>query len=98
LTTEPLQVFRVNIALTVGGSETTVNVSAAPPPLETTNATLGQTMEAQTYQSLPLNMGGALRDPTAFIYLTPGVISDGRSGSSMEVKAITMRPTSKDSR
>lgn len=75
-----LQVFGLNMKLTVGGGDSSVTVTAAPPPLDTTNATLGNTMENETYQALPLNMGGQPRDPTAFIYLTPGVVSDGHYG------------------
>jgi hypothetical protein len=77
---DALQVFGVNIKLTVGATDTIINVNTAPPPLETTNATLGTTMENETYEALPLNMGGAPRDPTAFVYLTPGVVSDGHYG------------------
>ncbi len=77
---DALQVFGVNIKLSVGATDTVVNVDTAPPPLETTNATLGNTMENETYEALPLNMGGAPRDPTAFVYLTPGVTSDGHYG------------------
>jgi hypothetical protein len=77
---DALQVFGLNIKLQIGSADTTITVSTAPAPLDTTNATLGTTMENTTYQSLPLNMGGAPRDPTAFIYLTPGVVSDGHSG------------------
>jgi hypothetical protein len=77
---DALQVYGLNIKLTPGGQSETVTVSYAPPPLDTTNATLGTTMENETYQALPLNMGGQPRDPTAFIYLTPGVVSDGHYG------------------
>jgi hypothetical protein len=80
VTLDALQVFGLNVKLTPGGSNDTVTVSSAPPPLDTTNATLGMSMENQTYQDLPLNMGGAPRDPTAFVYLTPGVTNDGHYG------------------
>ncbi len=77
---DAIQVFGLNFKMQVGASETTVSVNAAPPPLDTTNAALGTTMENETYEALPLNMGGAPRDPTAFITLTPGVVGDGHSG------------------
>jgi hypothetical protein len=80
VTLDALQVYGLNIKLTPGGQNETITVSSAPPPLDTTNATLGTTMENETYQALPLNMGGQPRDPTAFIYLTPGVVSDGHYG------------------
>jgi hypothetical protein len=41
--------------------------------LDTTDATLGGTIENELYSSLPLTMNGGPRDPTAFQYLMPGV-------------------------
>ena len=38
--------------LTVGSSSETVTVSSAPPQLQTTNATLGGTLEAEMYSAL----------------------------------------------
>lgn len=75
LTLDALQVFGLNAKLQVGSSTETVTITSAPPPLDTTNATLGNTMESESYESLPLNMGGAPRDPTAFVLLTAGVAS-----------------------
>ena len=69
----------MNVSLTVGASTLTVTVNAAPPALDVANATLGSTMEVQTYQALPLVMSNQPRDPTAFLYLTPGVT--GGSGT-----------------
>jgi hypothetical protein len=80
LTLDALQVFGLNVSLSVRRGNESITVTTAPPPLDTTNATLGTTMENETYQALPLNMGGAPRDPTAFIYLTPGVVSDNHYG------------------
>jgi hypothetical protein len=45
----------------------------APKPLDTTNATLGGTIENELYTQLPLSMSGGPRDPSAFQYLMPGV-------------------------
>jgi hypothetical protein len=75
VTLDALQVFGLNATLPVGASSETVTISAAPPPIDTTNATIGNTMESESYESLPLNMGGAPRDPTAFVSLTAGVAS-----------------------
>ena len=61
------------IKLTVGGQDTTITVTDAPPFLETTNATLGGTIENELYTNLPLSMAGGPRDPTSFQYLMPGV-------------------------
>jgi hypothetical protein len=73
ITLDALQVLGLNPKLTLGSSAETVTVSTAPPQLDTTNGTLGNTIENETYEALPLNMGGAPRDPTAFVFLTPGV-------------------------
>jgi hypothetical protein len=66
-------VVGLNLKLTVGGGETTITITAAPPMLDTTDAVLGGTIENQLYSSLPLSMNGGPRDPTAFQYLMPGV-------------------------
>jgi len=65
--------FGLNLKLTVGGENTTITVTDAPPYLDTTDATLGGTIENELYTSLPLSMQGGPRDPTAFQYLMPGV-------------------------
>src|SRR6185437_10352342 len=72
----------LNITLTAGSQSETVTVSAAPPALETTNATLGGTIENSTYAALPLVIsGGQERDITQFSNLLPGaqVNPGGRS-------------------
>ena len=40
-------------------------VSAAPPQLDTTNATVGATIENEDYTQLPLEINGSPRNPTA---------------------------------
>ena len=65
--------FGLNLKLTVGGESTTITVTDAPPYMNTTDATMGGTIENQLYSSLPLTMSGGPRDPTAFQYLMPGV-------------------------
>jgi hypothetical protein len=65
--------FGLNMKLTVGGGNETITVTDAPPYLDTTDSTLGGTIENELYTSLPLTMNGGPRDPTAFQYLMPGV-------------------------
>lgn len=67
-----LQVRALNPVLAIGTAQETVTVTAAPPVLDTADATIGLTMENETYSNLPLQMNGAQRDPTAFAVLTPG--------------------------
>ena len=57
----------------------------APPQLETSNATLGATMEQETYAALPLEMGAYgspdQRRATDFVYLMPGVQGNETNGN-----------------
>jgi hypothetical protein len=74
-----------NPVLTVGAASTEVTVTAEPPQLETSNATLGATMEQETYAELPIEMGayGAAdqRRATDFVYLMPGVQGNLTNGN-----------------
>jgi hypothetical protein len=71
--------------LTVGGSSNSITVTAEPPQLETSNATLGATMENDTYSELPIEMGAYgsadQRRATDFVYLMPGVQGNETNGN-----------------
>jgi Carboxypeptidase regulatory-like domain len=73
-----LQTVSLNIKLTIGAAQQTITVTAAPPVLETTDATLGAVMDNQMYSSLPLLMGAGgnadQRRATDFASLMPGVV------------------------
>ena len=77
---DALQTLAFNPVLTVGAATQTITVTAAPPVLETEDATLGLTMENETYANLPLQMNGTQRDPTAFGVLTPGAQAANNGG------------------
>jgi hypothetical protein len=70
---DPTFIARLDPRLTVGGADTTVTITDAPPFLDTADATIGATIENQLYSGLPLTMNGGPRDPTSFQYLMPGV-------------------------
>lgn len=70
----------LDVQLQVGAQAQTVTVSAAPPMIDKTDATLGATMEQKTYAALPILINNGQRDPTAFSSLMPGVQSGARSG------------------
>jgi Carboxypeptidase regulatory-like domain len=72
LTVNALGVLGFNPVLTIGEATETVVVTAAPPVLDTSNATIGLVMENATYANLPLQMNNAQRDATAFASLAPG--------------------------
>ena len=80
-----LEVADVPVSLAVGSSTETVNVDAAPPQLETSNATLGSTMENDMYSALPIEMGAYgnpdQRRATDFAFLMPGVQGNNTSGN-----------------
>ncbi|MGI4826573.1 MAG: TonB-dependent receptor domain-containing protein [Janthinobacterium lividum] len=79
LAIDALKLTGLNVALTIGDTNETVTVSAAPPALETTNAVLGAVLENSTYENLPLQANGQQRDPTAFATLVPGVQGGARA-------------------
>jgi hypothetical protein len=72
LSVDALNALGFNPTLSLGEATETVIVTAAPPVLDTTNATVGLVMENATYASLPLQMNNAQRDATAFASLAPG--------------------------
>jgi hypothetical protein len=65
---------RMDMQLTIGGIEQTVEVTAAAPLLSTEGSNLGSVMPTKAIQDLPLFIGGGLRSTMAFVILTPGVI------------------------
>lgn len=75
---DALQTRVFNPQLSVGQATQTVEVTEAPPVLDTADATLGLTVENETYTNLPIQMNNAQRDPTAFGTLTPGSQSGTR--------------------
>src|SRR5438093_6339245 len=81
---DALSVVGLNVTLEVGGITQEVVVTAASPPLATADARLGQTIRNEVYTALPLVMNtGGPRDPTAFMFLMPGVQQVGRWGNVM---------------
>ena len=71
------QAQTLNVTLAVGASSETVTVSAAPPLVETTTATLGRTVQPAEIIGLPL----VNRNAYAELSLTPGVQSNSASGA-----------------
>jgi hypothetical protein len=71
--------------MTVGAEGSEVTVTTAPPALETTNATLGATMEHEMYEALPIEMGAYgqadQRRATDFAFLMPGVQGNNTTGN-----------------
>jgi hypothetical protein len=75
---EALQTATFNVKLQLGTNETTVEVSAAAPILDTSDATLSGTFTANTIQNFPLNG----LDFSALTLYVPGAVSTvGTSGT-----------------
>jgi hypothetical protein len=73
-----LQTINFNVSLSAGGGSTTVKVSAAAPILNTSDATLGSTITANTIRNFPLNG----LDFSALTLYIPGAVSTaGTSGT-----------------
>jgi hypothetical protein len=80
-----LEISNVNVSLKLGAETESVTVSSAPPQLETSNATLGATMENELYSALPIEMGAYgspdQRRATDFAFLMPGVQGNNTNGN-----------------
>jgi Carboxypeptidase regulatory-like domain len=75
-----LGVLAFNPTLSIGTATETVNVTAAPPVLDTESAILGAVMENAVYANLPLFQSTTQqRDPTAFATLVPGAQGGSRT-------------------
>ncbi len=80
-----LEVFNYNPTLTLGSQGDTITVSAAPPAIQGDNATLGGTLEQETYAALPIQVGAynqpGARRATDFVALLPGVQFNETNGN-----------------
>jgi hypothetical protein len=73
---DALGVVGLNLKLQLGAAAQEVTVDAAPPPVNTADASMGETVRNEVYTALPLAMSGnAPRNPAAFTQYMPGVTS-----------------------
>lgn len=70
------QQMSLQVPLIVGGVTQSVVVTGAPPPVTTTSASVGQLIDTQQIQNLPLNGRNAL----SLVLLVPGTLSAGTTG------------------
>jgi hypothetical protein len=70
------QTLTLNVSLEVGQVEQTVEVTAAPPLLESSTSDLGTVVSRERVVDLPLAVSGNMRHPGAFVFLAPGVTGD----------------------
>src|SRR5258708_23012336 len=67
-------VTNVDVTLAVGGTDQSVEVTAAAPLLDLQGTNLGKIIPKNGIRDLPLFISGGLRANLAFVVLTPGVI------------------------
>lgn len=67
------QTLSLNVRMEVGQIEQAVEVTAAPPLLETDTSDLGTVVSRERVVDLPLQVSGNMRHPGAFVFLAPGV-------------------------
>ncbi len=70
---DALSVVGLNLKLSIGAAADQVTVRDTPAVLNTSDASLGETIQHDVYTALPLAMSNSPRDPTAFVSLMPGV-------------------------
>lgn len=88
ITVNALEEVGLNLKLQLGRQTQSVTITAAPPMLNTTDATIGATMENHVYSELPIVMNGTQRNATGFAYLMPGVQSNETTGNSTDNSGI----------
>ena len=82
ITLDVAQQRAVDFKLALAGVTAEVQVTAAPPLLNTTNGTLGGLVSGQQVQDMPLNG----RDITGLVFLQPGVVSNTGSMGWMDAQ------------
>ncbi|MEO8126411.1 MAG: TonB-dependent receptor [Bryobacteraceae bacterium] len=73
------QQSKIDLTMRVGDVTQTVSVEASAPLIQTESTDVGTVINSQRFLDLPLTLGGGIRNPSAFVFLAPGV-----SGNSWE--------------
>jgi hypothetical protein len=73
------QQAKIDLVMRIGDVTQTVQVDAAAAMIQTESTDVGTVINSERFLDLPLTLGGGIRNPSAFIFLAPGV-----SGNSWE--------------
>ncbi len=92
ITVEVAQTVRVDMTLQVGAASDSVTISAEASLLKTESAEQSTTMDANRIDALPLNFantqGGAIRNPLAFVTVSPGAWYQPQSQDTIRVNGL----------
>jgi len=64
---------RIDITLDVGQVTESVTVTGQAPLIQSESSEVGLVLTSSQFTELPLTLGGGIRNPSAFIFLQPGV-------------------------
>src|SRR5262245_14652694 len=67
------QQAKIDVSLQVGEVTQTVEVAANASLVQTESTDVGTVIDNKRFVDLPLTLGGGIRNPSAFVYLSPGV-------------------------
>lgn len=73
LRVEVNQQTKADVTLQVGEVNQSVEVQAAASLVQTESTDVGTVIDNKRFLDLPLTLGGGIRNPSAFIFLSPGV-------------------------
>lgn len=97
ITIQVAQTARLDATLALGTSAESITITADATLLKTESAEQSTTVNGNSINSLPINFGGggqgvgAIRDPLAFIALSPGVAGSGTTASLNGLPAASFR-------
>ena len=71
------QQAKVDVSMQVGDVTQTVEVQASASLVQTESTDVGEVLDNKRFTDLPLTLGGGIRNPSSFIFLSPGVTPGG---------------------
>ncbi len=77
--------LRVDLILELGSTQESVRVTGELPLLEQERSAVGTQVKQEMLNALPFQLGGAMRNPFAFLRLTPGAVGNSNSGGDTRI-------------
>jgi hypothetical protein len=79
------QALRLDLALELGATQETISVTGELPLLEQEKSSVGTAVNQTMLNALPFQLGGSMRNPFAFLRLTPGAVGNSGSGGDTRI-------------